>query len=993
MINKDKFKNPDSIYRSAPFWSLNDKLEATELKRQINEFKDKGIGGAFLHPRGGMSTEYLSDEYFDAIRTCLEELEKLDMIGWLYDEDRFPSGTAGGKVLEENIDFSQTYIVPELTDGDTFENGTNPIAIFEIKDGCYRVIPSGKAISGEKIMCIYLKQQQKFHRFNNQSYVDVCSKEAVDCFIKLTHEKYFENFGDYFGNTVKSLFTDEPNFQPGDKKGLPWTKDFNIKFEKKFGYSLILRLPELFLNVGDFQKTRFDYWDLISGLFVESYSKNIFNWCEKKGIAYTGHLWEHTFPSPVYQGSVMPHYEYMQIPGIDMLFVSDSNSVKMYGNDFNVKEVSSVANQLGRKRVLSETHGASGWGLDFKYQKRATDWQFALGINLFCQHLSLYSMTGYRKRDFPQSFLDHQPWWKDYKILGDYMGRLSYALSQGEYQADVLVLHPSSSAWTAFATLEDDKRLKEIDESIFNLVKRLNQLQIMFDLGDDILITKYGKVTGNIFSVGNMDYKIVVLPEMDIIRGTVLKLLKEFLDNGGIIITTGKTPHLVDGSSSEELTDFFSRESIIKTGNDKKSLAGTQALMAIERIILKESAEKDISNIYGHIRRQDNKKTVFLCNLDISQDVVLKMFIEEPNYIECFDGETGKSKECQIYSNDRGYFIEITLDALNSALFLIDEEKRVKVKKQISRVPVKNVVNLDNWTVKPLDMNAWNLQFCRTSIDDGPYGKTGDVLAIDDSLKQGLGIEPGNVNMRQPWMYTDEEKNNTHRIKAEYPFIIGTLPSGSLMAAVELPRIFKVFINDNPVLPSNGFYKDRAFTLYDIKPYAKAGENIIRLESGKYGVLVNLESVYIVGDFSLSYKNGAHSIIEKTVLPTGNIVNQGYPYYSGVISYTCTTRINKEFDRAIICLENFQGVTAVVKVNDKKAGVFGWKPYSADITDYVEKGVNTITVEVSNSLQNLLGPFGKDSNQNLVTPDSFYSLKHEVFLPVGFDGKAAIAFY
>lgn len=991
MINKNNFKNPASIYRSAPFWALNDELQPQELKRQINVFKKQGIGGTFLHPRGGMSTEYLSDDYFNAIRVCIEELDKLDMIAWLYDEDRFPSGFAGGKIVKNNPDFAQKCIVPSIVDATEVLVAEDTLAIFLIKDDKYEPVSLDSIPTEGKILSIALVQTYKQPRFDGESYVDVCSKEAIDEFINITHEKYYQNFKEYFGTTIPAIFTDEPNFNTNIPGAIPWTKDFEIKFKVKFGYDLLMKLPDLFLNTENCQKTRYNYWDLISSLFVEAFSKNVYDWCEKKGIAYTGHFWEHVFPSPRHTGSVMPHYEYMQYPGIDMLFVANEETPEMYGNDFNVKEVSSVANQLGKERVISETHGASGWGLDFRYQKRATDWQLVLGINLFSQHLSLYSMTGYRKRDFPQSFLDHQPWWDEYKMLGDYMGRLSYALSQGQYQADVLVLHPSSSTWTAFGALEENEQAIEISTSIKNVVKNLNQLQIMFDLGDDIIISKHGKIIDGQFVVGKMKYKVVILPQMDVIRADVFELLRAFRQNNGIIIASGKTPTLLEGVYSNELVTFFNDHKIIKLENEKNTLSAFLYSMSVERVVLQEANQKDISNVYGHIRKEGDSKTVFVCNLDMEQRVELLLKLEKPFSTIQFNAENGETSDCEVFLNNEGeYYIKFTLDALNSALFLMDESQLIYPGKEENKSNIEKVLDLSDWSVKTLDYNAINIQFCRASLDNEPYGEIDDVLRIDDSFKDRLGIERGHIFMRQPWMYSDEEKKDLHFVKAEYPFVVETMPKGSLMAAVELPDKFSVFINDIKVSPKDEYYKDRVFVLYDIAAYVKTGANVIRIESNQYGVLINLESIYILGDFKLSTTENGFAICDANALSPGNLVKQGYPYYSGKIEYRTEVNIDSDFDDAILCFDNFFGVTATVKVNDKKVCSLGWKPYCVNLTSYLKKGSNTLVIEIANSLQNLMGPFDIKANLNLAEPGSFYTSKHEKFSPVGFQGVAEI---
>ena len=94
------FKNPTSEYRATPFWAWNDDLEKQELFKQIEEFKDMGLGGFHMHVRCGLNTPYLSKEFMDLIKSCTDKAKKEQMLAWLYDEDRWPSGAAGGIVTK-----------------------------------------------------------------------------------------------------------------------------------------------------------------------------------------------------------------------------------------------------------------------------------------------------------------------------------------------------------------------------------------------------------------------------------------------------------------------------------------------------------------------------------------------------------------------------------------------------------------------------------------------------------------------------------------------------------------------------------------------------------------------------------------------------------------------------------------------------------------------------------------------------------------------------
>ena len=922
MINVAEFKNPGDVYRTAPFWGLNDKLEAEELKRQIGEFKAQGMGGAYLHPRGGMDTVYLSEDYWHAMDVCIKEMARLGMCAWLYDEDRFPSGIAGGKVVGKNPDYAAQFLSKD----------------YEVKAAHMR------------------------DAYNFTPYVDVCNKEAIDEFVRITHDEYYARFKDYFGNTIPAMFTDEPNLTRNHESLLPWTKGFDKAFVTKYGYEIKDFFADLQEDTPTASRTRFHYWSLISEMFVTAFSKTCYDWCEEKGIAYTGHFWEHEFPDPALQGSVMPHYKYMQYPGIDMLFVSDPTHPEQYSNDLIVKEACSVANQFGRKRVLSETMGASGWALNFAYQKRATDWQLALGINLFCQHLSLYSMKGYRKRDFPLSFLDHQPWWGDYKMLADYIGRMSYALSQGAYMADVLVLHPSSSTWVVY---NDKEKLAKVGDSVKQLVQELNQRRVMFDLGDDVIMAEDGCVNDGRLCIGEMSYKVVYVPEMYVMRKQVFELMKKFTRMGGTIICTGATPTLLDGEYSAELETFF-------------SVLGKQELLDdVLQIRLEESNGKDLRQVYAHMRVDGTSMSVFICNLDMHERYEISMPIEQfgGNYaVTRFDGMTGEAAPAET---------AFTLEPLESVLFVLEETAVKPIPLPVVSSESTCTISLTNWRISIQNHNALNLQFARASLNGEPYGEITDILKIDDFYKDKLGLERGNIFVRQPWMYKQKERDNVHNVRVEYPFTIADKPVGAIYAAVELSEIFDVYINNVLVSANGEFYKDAAFHLHDISDYVKLGENVLRIESSEYGVLVCLENVYIVGDFRLE----SSAIHKPCPLAAGDIVPQGYQYYSGRVKYSADVEMDRDAS-ALLIFGKFDGVTARVYVNDELVDTIAWQPHRVGVR--LKAGKNTVAIEIANSLQNLLGPFGVASNQHLVTPGSFYADSHDVFFPSGFDCVAEV---
>ena len=241
-------------------------------------------------------------------------------------------------------------------------------------------------------------------------------------------------------------------------------------------------------------------------------------------------------------------------------------------------------------------------------------------------------------------------------------------------------------------------------------------------------------------------------------------------------------------------------------------------------------------------------------------------------------------------------------------------------------------------------------------------------------------------------MYSEEEKNRVFEVKAKYTFHIAEELAGELYIASESPELFKVLVNGKVVAPTGRVYKDKAFMLYDIKEAAAVGENEVVLETGRYGVLVNLESIYVVGDFKLEKTDRGWALIrEKTKPEIGNWAEKGYPYYSGAFDYKTKFTLDRDPEAKVeLELGEWWGVALRVLVNGKDAGILGWKPYILDITDFVQAGENEIVVKVMNSLQNLLGPHDYLPVEGIVTPGSFYSPKAVKFQKSGFSGEAFI---
>ena len=519
------FKNPSIDFSPAPLWVWNDRITKEKIDFQLKEFKDHGIHMAFIHPRPGLITEYLSRDWFELVRYTVDNARALDMKIWLYDENSYPSGFAGGHVpaatfstsdpiaglrlnrlneIDESDTTSYFLILKQM--GNTFANITNSKKKYYGQVGNYYAFTKWYYPKGEGW-------------YGGFSYVDLLAYGITEKFLKLTMDGYEEYIGDEFGKLVPGIFTDEPNINTigGPNTIIRYTPVLFNRFEKKYGYQLESYLPSLYDEIGDWKNVRHDYYSLLLEMFIERWSVPYEKYTDEKNMKWTGHYWEHGWPDPKHGADNMAMYAYHQYPGIDMLFNSDSRT-EQFGNIRSVKELSSVVNQLDKARALSETYGGSGWELTFNDMKRQGDWEFVLGVNFMNPHLSHMTLKGARKRDYPQSMSYHTPWWNNYKPLNEYFQRLSFALSAGKQVNRILILEPTTTGWMHYSPIgnkfRSDAPIDELKNKFQYLLTELEKNQVEYDLGSEHIIKEHGSVEDNKFVVGSRAYDLIILPPM-----------------------------------------------------------------------------------------------------------------------------------------------------------------------------------------------------------------------------------------------------------------------------------------------------------------------------------------------------------------------------------------------------------------------------------------------------------------------------------------------
>jgi len=155
--------------------------------------------------------------------------------------------------------------------------------------------------------------------------------------------------------------------------------------------------------------------------------------------------------------------------------------------------------------------GGSGWERKPGELKASGDWDLALGINVVNQHLAYYSIRGRRKRDYPAGCCYQIPGYDLYKSFNEYWARLSYALTRGQAERRVLLLHPQHSGWALYTPL-DTARATALEKVWLKLTATLLETQRDYDLGEEMILENHARVEGGELIVGDMRYRAVVVP-------------------------------------------------------------------------------------------------------------------------------------------------------------------------------------------------------------------------------------------------------------------------------------------------------------------------------------------------------------------------------------------------------------------------------------------------------------------------------------------------
>ncbi|MCE1197338.1 MAG: hypothetical protein LWW85_00085 [Marinilabiliales bacterium] len=982
---QQKFLNPPSEFRSIPLWDWNDKITEEGIDFHMRKFKEGGLGGIFVHPRPGLITEYLSEDWDKLFAYTVQKGKELGLQVWIYDENSYPSGFAGGHVPAAMPDSythgtGLSWLVQDTLRTDT----TKYEVVLKQENETFRDISASLKEEQGKIGKYYLFTKtyaKRAYWTGNFPYVDLLYKGVTEKFIEITMKGYAQYNKAEFGNTLPGIFTDEPNLEAalGTRNSFRWTPDLYSEFQKRWGYDLKINLPSLIDETGNWKKVRHDYYTTLLEMFIDRWAKPWHAYCEANHLRWTGHYWEHGWPRPTDGSDEASFYIYHQQPGVDMLgnTYTPNGQGGQFGNTRAIRELRSAANQGGHIRTLSETYGGAGWEINFANYKRLVDWEVVLGVNFVNQHLSYFTIKGVRKFDYPPSFTYHEPWWDQYKPMGDYIGRICMAMSAGEQINRTLVLQPNTTAWSYFSRKVKNAAIDTVQVAFKRFVYELERAQIEYDLGSELVLRTLGSVKEDRLVVGKRSYSLVVIPATmeNLDRGTYL-LLKDYLLKGGKILSFTRNIPRVDGEDSllaNELMKAFAKQWQFASSVTE---SGSLASLRDPDFDITESLPVT-GELYHQRRMLKDGQLIFLVNTDTARSVNATLTGMGKSLLK-LDPETGRSSLQPVKSENGQISFDLQLPPIGSVLYFIPNTGTAalaaaeKTGNQMENTSVPGVEAVVEEKVKTevaasadnvLVLDYLDLKTNRIHMKDSYFMKAMHALYDSSGFKMG-----------NPWQHKIQYKKSYLELdtfgiqsafEVSYHFNVaaGQSPKSlkGLDLVVERPELWDVFLNGTKIAPSDRWWIDREFHRFPVGDNLITGTNTVVLKAPRMSVHAEIMPIYVVGQFRLNPVKQGYAIAAGALTEIGSWKSLGFPFYGQKVRYTQTYRTLSGEKSYKIRLNKWNGTLAVVSLNGKQIGQITRPPYELDLPKSELAQGGNLTVDVIGSLKNTFGFFYKSA--------------------------------
>lgn len=515
---------------------------------------------------------------------------------WIYDEKGYPSGSAGGAVIDENPDF----IAEGLYCYEYWKTLTGPCSYRADVPGDHLVYALLLPLNGEDPVDVTQSQDARgtlhmqvpegtYHLFmmsrrrlfdgthaaesysEPRNYICLSDKEATKAFLRSTYDHYADALQDEFGKGVLAFFTDEPsliawNIRYAVYPIVPWHHTYPEKFMDRFGYPISLAVTAVVTRRGrDVVKRRCDFWDFVADTVAEGYFQTIRDWCRAHGVKFSGHMLEEERLSAhvINYGSFYRSMQCMDWPGIDQL---DSEPQCLMAHDRLpiARLAASFADVNGEHECFTEFSDhmprMENKQIGVDWIRASVNWHIAMGVNDFT---SYYNFSPFSKEEL--------------RALNDYTARLGYLMRLGKRDSQVALLYPEATIWAAYTPSVEERardfspETLRVENALRDISWQLLERQVDFDYVDEALI-QCGCIENGVLHYNDREYRAIVLPAVTVLSEKTMQKLEAFLDAGGNVIFSGGIPAL--SRETGEVCDF--EEKMLRRRGERNIFVGAE---------------------------------------------------------------------------------------------------------------------------------------------------------------------------------------------------------------------------------------------------------------------------------------------------------------------------------------------------------------------------------------------------------------------------------
>ncbi|TVY08912.1 glycosyl hydrolase [Paenibacillus cremeus] len=997
-----EFQQPGAAYRIQPFWFWNGEMDDSQIERQIEEMADKGLGGFFVCARQGLTVPYLSHAWFAKVRVAVECAKRLGLEVWLYDEYPYPSGIAGGEVtleLPEAKHYTLTQHVERVQGGAALSLELPWARILSAKAvpiggdgtklwdqavdvremiGNYQADPifqkAGLTAYNQKRFFTYrtiyklvwdvpqgeweisISMEKEIDDFKYYgTFVDPGNKKAMETFIRLTHEKYAEHFGEYFGTTIRGMFTDEIGYLGK----IPWSPQLPAFFRERCGYELKDHLQALHdTDYPDAARIRYDFYQSAHELIVDCYHKPVHDWCEAHGLEYIAEV-------PAMR---MTTQRFSHIPGGDSGHEKLGRSLdwilNRYAGSFrdNPKMATSIARQLGRTRILDECFHSVGWSMTLQDAKWMIDRMAAYGVNMFNFHAFFYTLDGMVKHDAPPSQFLQNPYWEHFRQLGDYTGRISQLMASGTADIRIAVLDPTTTLWRHLANPMHRFHYGGADgaekERLARLMQDWNAISIHllkqrrdYDHLDPEMLAE-ARIENHRLVIGHATYEALVLPPMTNLEAGAWKVIREFAAQGGAVIALGLLPHerieedspepgevlALFGADAEHRAQYWAAaanadgaQAVVRRGAKRASWVPRQAdlaatmqqltelLEAVAPAPVRYATSEPCESVLLQVRQlAEGRYTAFvsqqegeLLSAELLVDAALLTGLDADATLAFreLDLETGEAYALTAERQGSGLWrVKLPLEPYQARLVewtQPNEAQSASIAKSRPEAAPVTVSKQGEWQVQALSPNAVRFDHFRLSIGDitAQEGIPVKVKTFIDQCEDIAAEREFPVAFRQMF-------GTPLKLSMAYPLActfrtqvqIDTLPESCsvFMDASAISGEWTLRINGHALTRSDF----RSSEVYDYRNIACDVTSFLQTGVNELAVEVQVahdwdgvvDALYLGGPFGVAFTDTTKPVI--TAAPATQpelpeVFCPGFPYYAGKLSYQRTLQVDE----------------------------------------------------------------------------------------------------